>query len=71
MTSVSEEKWRFFDCSLVQGACGSPRVPDPGKRVSDQDTGSPSTRRPVQFILVCKCPVSRGIVVHKQYHPSW
>ena len=39
---------------------------DPENRVSDQDTGSPG--RP--FLLDCKCPVSRSIVVQEQDPPG-
>jgi len=47
----------------VQGTGGSPTGPDPENRVGDQDIGSPG--RP--FLLGCKCPVSRGLVVQEQY----
>jgi len=40
MTSVSEEKWRPFNCFSVQGTDGSPTGPDPENRMGDQDTGS-------------------------------
>ena len=45
INSVSDEKWRHFNCFLVQGAGGSPTGPDPENRVSDQENGSPG--RPV------------------------
>jgi hypothetical protein len=45
MTSVSEEKWRPFNCFLVQGISGSPTGSDPENRVGDQEAGSPG--RPV------------------------
>ena len=46
MKSVSDEKWRNFNCFFsVQGKSGSPTGPDPGNRVGDQDTRSPD--RPV------------------------
>ena len=41
MISVSDEKWRLFNCFSVQGTGGSPPGPDPENRVGDQDTGSP------------------------------
>ena len=59
MTSASDEKWRPFNCFSVQGTGGSLTGPDPENRVGDQDTGG-------QFLLGCKCPVSRGIVVQEQ-----
>ena len=46
----------------VQKTGGSPTGPDPENRVGDQDTGSSGR----QFLLGCKCPVSRGIVVQEQ-----
>ena len=45
MTSASDEKWRYYNCFLVQGTDGSPTGPDPENRVGDQDIGSPG--RPV------------------------
>ena len=45
MTSVSEEKWRPFNCFFRPGTGGSPTGPDPENRVGDQDNGSPG--RPV------------------------
>ena len=45
VTSASDEKWRPFNCFLVQGTGGSPTGPDPENRVDDQDIGSPG--RPV------------------------
>ena len=45
MTSPSDEKWRPFNCFLVQGTGGNPTMADPENRVGDQDTGSPG--RPV------------------------
>ena len=49
MTSASDEKWRTFNCFLVQGTGGSPTGPDPENRVDDQVTGSPC--RPVFSVL--------------------
>ena len=46
----------------VQGTGGSPTGPDPENRVSDQTLES----QVGQFLLGCKCPVSRGIVVQEQ-----
>ena len=46
----------------VQGTGGSATGPDPESGVGDQDTWSPGS----QFLLGCKCPVSRGIVVQEQ-----
>ena len=40
MTSASENKWRYFNCFLVQGTGGSPTGQDPENRVGDQYTGS-------------------------------
>jgi len=62
MTSASDEKWLTFNFFLVQGTGGSPKGPGPENRVGDQDIGNPG--RP--FLLGCKCPVSRGIVVQEQ-----
>jgi len=45
----------------VQGTGGSPTGPVPENRVGNQNIGSPG-----QFLLGCKCPVSRGIVVQEQ-----
>jgi len=64
MTSASDDKWRPFYCFSVQGTGGSPTGPDPENRVRDQDTGSPVG----QFLLGCKRPVSRGIVVQDEDH---
>ena len=36
-------------------------MPDPENRVGDQDTGSTGS----QYLLGCKCPLSRGIVVQE------
>ena len=46
----------------VQGTGGSPTGPDPENRVGDQGTEA----QVGQFLLGCKCPVSRGIVVQEQ-----
>jgi len=43
----------------VQGTGGSPTGPDPENRVGAQAQVG-------QFLLGCKCQVSRGIVVQKQ-----
>ena len=45
MTSASDQKWRPFNCFLVQGTGGSPMGPDQENRVGDQENGSPG--RPV------------------------
>jgi len=62
MTSVSDEKWRPFNCFSVQGTGGSPTEPDPENRVGYQDTGSPD--RPVSSGL--QLLVGRGIAVQEQ-----
>ena len=41
MTSASDEKWRYYNCFLVQGTGGSPTGPDPENRAGYQDSGSP------------------------------
>ena len=64
MTSMSDEKWRPFIFFSVQGTGDSPTGPDPENRVGDQDIRSPG--RPGQFLLCCKYPVNRGIVVPEQ-----
>jgi hypothetical protein len=46
----------------VQGTGGSPTAPDPENRVGDQDIEAQAG----QFILGCKCPVIRGIVVQEK-----
>ena len=62
IASAQGEKWPSFNYFSVQGKGGSPTGPDPENRVGDLNTGSPD--RP--FLLGCKCPVSRGIVVQEQ-----
>ena len=63
MTFASDEKWRIFSCFFsVQGTGGGPTGPDPENRVGDHDIGSTLG----QFLLGCKCPVNRDIVVHEQ-----
>jgi len=62
MTSAPDEKWRLFNCFSVQGTGGSPTGPDAENRVGDQDIGT----QVGQFLLGCKCPLSRGIVVQEQ-----
>ena len=47
---------------LVQGTDGSPTEPDPKKRVGDKTLET----QVGQFLLGCKCPVSRGIVIREQ-----
>ena len=60
--TASEEKWRPFNCFSVQRAVGSPTGPD--RRIGwviktlEAQAG--------QFLLGCKCPVSRGIVGQEQ-----
>ena len=54
MTSASDEKWRPFNCFLVQETGGSPPGPDPGNGVGDQDSGRPGS------------PVSSGFQVTGQ-----
>jgi len=63
MTSASDEKWRNFNCFfLVQGTGGSPTGPD-RKTVWVIKTLEAQVD---QFLLGCKCPVRRGIVVQEQ-----
>jgi len=66
MTSATDEKWRHFNCFLVQGTGGTPTGPDPENSVGDQDTGSPGR------------PVSSGLQVPSEpghfrarTRPSW
>jgi hypothetical protein len=56
------QKWWPFNCFSVQGIGGSPTGPDPNNRVGDQEIGT----QVGQFLLGCKCPVSRGIVVQEE-----
>jgi len=51
--------FHFFS---VQRTGGSPTGTDPENRVGDQDFGS----QVGQFLLGCKCPVSRDIFVQEQ-----
>jgi len=60
MTSALDENWRHFSCFSVQRTGGSLTGPDPENRVGDQDIGMG------QFLLVCKCPVRRGMVMQEQ-----
>jgi len=46
----------------VQGTGGSPTRPDPDNRVGDKTLEA----QVGQFLLGCKCPVSRDIVVQEQ-----
>ena len=63
MTSASDKKWRTYNCFfLVQGTGGSPTGPDPENGVGNQTLKA----QVGQFLLGCKCPVSRGIVVQEQ-----
>jgi len=57
MTSASEEK-----CFSVQGTGGSPTGPDPENRGVIKKLEAQVN----QFLLGCKCPVSRDIVVQEQ-----
>ena len=45
MSSVSEEKWRLFNCFSDQGTGGSPMGSDPENRMGDKEVRSPG--RPV------------------------
>jgi len=47
----------------VQETSSSPTGPDPENRVGDQETLEAQAG---QFLLGCRCPVSRGIVVQEQ-----
>ena len=49
MNYASDEKWRLFNCFLVQGKIGRPTGPDPDSSVGDQDIGRPG--RPVSSEL--------------------
>jgi len=59
MTTASEEKWRSFNCFSVQGTGGSPTGKD--RRIGWVITTVEA--QVGQFLLGCKGPVSRGIVV--------
>ena len=63
MTSASTKNGDLSIVFSVQGTGGSPTGPDPENRVGDRDTRSLGP-----FLLGCKCPVSRGIVVQEQNH---
>jgi len=63
MTSASDEKRRPFNFFfLVQGTDGSPTGPDPENRCVMKTLEA----QVGQFLLGCKCPVSRDIVVQEQ-----
>jgi len=62
MISASDENGNLSIVFSIQGTGGSPTGPDLENRVGDQDTGS----QVGQFLLGCKCPVSRGIVMQEQ-----
>ena len=62
MTFASDEKWRPFNCFSVQGTGGSPTGSDPENWVAIKTLEA----QVGQFLLGCKCPVSRGIVVQEQ-----
>ena len=64
ITSASDEKWRPCNCFFfsVQGTSGSPTGPDPENRVGYQELEVQIG----QFLLGCKCPVSRAIAVQEQ-----
>ena len=64
MTSASEENGDLSIFFLVQGTGGSPTGPDPENRVGDK-TLEAQIR---QFLLGCKCPVKRNIVVQEHEH---
>ena len=66
MTSASDEKWRTFNCFLVQGTGGTPMGPDPENRVGDQDTGSPG--RPFSARLQVPGEPEH---CHARTRPSW
>ena len=67
MPSLSDEKWRPFNCFSVQGTGGSPTGPDPENRVDDQDTGS--SGRPVYSGL--QVPSERGHCRARTRPPRW
>jgi len=62
MTSASDENGHLSIGFSVQGTGDSPTGPDPENRVGDED----NEVQVGQFLLGCKCPVSRGIVVQEQ-----
>ena len=65
MTSASDEKWRTLNCILqsrehVVVRRGQMRIIGWVIKTLEARVG--------QFLLGCKCPVSRGIVVQEQNH---
>jgi hypothetical protein len=63
MTSASEKNGDLSIVFSVQGTSGSPTGPDPENSVGELKT---LEARVGQFLLGCKCPVRRGIVVREQ-----
>ena len=62
MTSASDENGHLSIGFSVQGTGDSPTGPDPENRVGDEDNED----QVGQFLLGCKCPVSRGIVQEQE-----
>jgi len=63
MTSVSEEKWRTFNCffqSREQVVVRRGQIRRIGLVIDKLET------QVGQFLLGCKCPVRRGIVMQEQ-----
>ena len=60
--TASDEKWRPFNCFLIQGTGDGPTEPDPENRVGDQVTESPG--RPVSSGF--QVPSEPGHVVQEQ-----
>jgi len=63
MTSASDEKWRPFNCfiqSLEQVVVRRGQIRRIGWAIKTLEA------QVGQFLLGCKCPVSRGIVVQEQ-----
>ena len=63
LTSASEEKWRTFNClfqSREQAVVRRGQIRRTGWMIKILEA------QVVQFLLGCKCPVSRGIVVQEQ-----
>jgi len=63
MTSASDEKWRPFNCFL------SPEKKVVDRRGQIRRIGwvfKTLEAQVGQFLLGCKCPISRGIVVQEQ-----
>jgi hypothetical protein len=58
---VADEKWRPFNCFLVKGTVGTPTGTNPENRVFIK----PLEAQIGQFLVGCKCPVSRGDVVQQ------